>query len=93
MKTAVYPGSLDPITFGHIDAIKDAAVDFGRVVTAIAAMTDFIMPFRMSLMALTRCQTSSKNWTGPMLLLWVGYFTMSPMTPDAMIMRNKAQGF
>lgn len=35
MKTAVYPGSLDPITFGHIDAIRDAAVGFDRVVAAI----------------------------------------------------------
>jgi pantetheine-phosphate adenylyltransferase len=35
MKTAVYPGSLDPVTFGHIEAVRDAAAAFDRVVVAI----------------------------------------------------------
>lgn len=37
MPTAVYPGSFDPITFGHVAAITDAAKAFGSVVVAIGA--------------------------------------------------------
>lgn len=36
MKTAVCPGSFDPITFGHIDVIQRAAQIFDRVVVAVA---------------------------------------------------------
>lgn len=35
MPTAVYPGSLDPITFGHIGAIHDTAAGFGKAIVAI----------------------------------------------------------
>ncbi|RYG59317.1 MAG: pantetheine-phosphate adenylyltransferase, partial [Alphaproteobacteria bacterium] len=35
MPSAVYPGSLDPVTFGHIDAIADTARAFGNVVVAL----------------------------------------------------------
>ncbi len=35
--TAVYPGTFDPITFGHIDLIERAARIFDRIVVAIAA--------------------------------------------------------
>jgi len=35
--TAVYPGTFDPITFGHIDLIERAARIFDRVIVAIAA--------------------------------------------------------
>lgn len=35
MPIAVYPGSLDPITFGHVGAIRDTAEGFGRIVVAI----------------------------------------------------------
>jgi len=35
MKTAVYPGSFDPITNGHIDIIRRALKIFGKVVVAI----------------------------------------------------------
>ncbi|MFH1715033.1 MAG: pantetheine-phosphate adenylyltransferase [Elusimicrobiota bacterium] len=34
-RTAVYPGSFDPITFGHLDIIKRACVMFERVIVAI----------------------------------------------------------
>jgi pantetheine-phosphate adenylyltransferase len=33
--TAIYPGSFDPITFGHIDILERCARLFGRVVLAI----------------------------------------------------------
>lgn len=34
---AVYPGTFDPITFGHIDLIERAARMFDQVIVAIAA--------------------------------------------------------
>lgn len=36
MKTAVIPGSFDPITSGHLDIIKRASVLFDKVVIGIA---------------------------------------------------------
>lgn len=36
MKTAIYPGTFDPITNGHIDIISRAATMFDRVVVALA---------------------------------------------------------
>jgi pantetheine-phosphate adenylyltransferase len=34
MKTAIYPGTFDPITLGHIDVIKKSLTIFDRVVVA-----------------------------------------------------------
>ena len=34
-KTAIYPGSFDPITFGHLDIIKRAASRIDSVIIAI----------------------------------------------------------
>ena len=31
MKTAIYPGRFDPITLGHLDVIRRAAVCFDQV--------------------------------------------------------------
>ncbi len=35
MKTAVYPGSFDPVTYGHIDVIKRASLMFDEVIVAV----------------------------------------------------------
>ncbi|HOX03250.1 MAG TPA: pantetheine-phosphate adenylyltransferase [Candidatus Paceibacterota bacterium] len=36
MRTAIYPGSFDPITNGHLDLIQRASLVFGRVIVAVA---------------------------------------------------------
>jgi pantetheine-phosphate adenylyltransferase len=36
MRRAIYPGSFDPITMGHLDVIKRAAKLFDEVVVAVA---------------------------------------------------------
>jgi len=36
MRTAVYPGSFDPITNGHIDLIERATCIFDRLIVAVA---------------------------------------------------------
>ena len=36
MKIAVYPGSFDPITNGHLDIVRRAAQMFDRVIVAVA---------------------------------------------------------
>ena len=35
MVTAVYPGSFDPATYGHLDIIKRASLSFDRVVVGV----------------------------------------------------------
>ena len=35
MKTAVYPGSFDPVTYGHLDIIKRASLMFDTVIVAV----------------------------------------------------------
>lgn len=35
MRTAIYPGSFDPVTYGHLDIIHRAADIFGHLVVAI----------------------------------------------------------
>ena len=40
MKTAVYPGTFDPITYGHIDVIKKSLKIFDKVVIATTDNTD-----------------------------------------------------
>lgn len=38
--TAVYPGTFDPVTYGHIDIIKRAAKIFDKVIIAVAHNND-----------------------------------------------------
>ena len=35
MRIAVYPGSFDPITTGHLDIIKRAAVMFDKLIITV----------------------------------------------------------
>jgi len=39
-KIAIYPGSFDPVTFGHLDIIKRAQKIFDKVIVAVAHNTD-----------------------------------------------------
>ena len=36
MKTAVYPGSFDPITLGHLDIIKRASEMFDKLIVLVS---------------------------------------------------------
>ena len=40
MKIAVYPGTFDPITYGHIDVIKKALRIFDKIIIATTNNTD-----------------------------------------------------
>ena len=45
MRIAIYPGSFDPITHGHLDILKNASELFDKVIIAVAhngAKTGFL---------------------------------------------------
>ena len=39
-KVAIYPGTFDPITYGHIDIIKKALKLFDEIVVAVSNSTN-----------------------------------------------------
>ena len=43
MNTAIYPGTFDPITFGHIDVIKKSLNIFDRVIVATTDNTELAL--------------------------------------------------
>lgn len=38
-KIAIYPGSFDPVTYGHVDIIKRASLIFDRIIVGVANNT------------------------------------------------------
>ena len=42
-KRAIYPGTFDPITNGHIDIVTRATQMFDHVILAIAASPSFLL--------------------------------------------------
>ena len=40
MRTAIYPGTFDPITYGHIDVIKKSLLIFDRIIVATTDNVD-----------------------------------------------------
>ncbi|MCL2494741.1 MAG: pantetheine-phosphate adenylyltransferase [Oscillospiraceae bacterium] len=65
MKTAVYPGSFDPVTNGHMEIIRRAAALFDRLVVLVAVNAlkagYFTMEERVAL--LERCTAALPNVT------------------------------
>ena len=53
-KIAIYPGSFDPVTYGHLDIIKRAAKIFDKVIVAVAHNNEkeplFSVPERVELL-------------------------------------------
>ena len=39
-KVAIYPGTYDPITYGHIDVIKKALKIFDKIIVAVSEVSD-----------------------------------------------------
>jgi len=39
-KVAIYPGTFDPITYGHIDVIKKALKLFDKIIVAVSEVSD-----------------------------------------------------
>src|SRR5919201_2056905 len=61
MRRAIYPGSFDPVTNGHVDVVERAGKLFDQVIVAVAqeanavirglrAVSDFEFEFQMALM-------------------------------------------
>ncbi|MDR0198083.1 MAG: pantetheine-phosphate adenylyltransferase [Oscillospiraceae bacterium] len=63
MKTAIYPGSFDPVTFGHIDIIRRAVKLFDKVIVVVSVNptkpADFSIEERLDF--LKRCTKKIKN--------------------------------
>jgi pantetheine-phosphate adenylyltransferase len=55
LKIAVYPGSFDPVTFGHLDIIDRALLIFDKVIVAVAKNSEknslFSVPERQVLLS------------------------------------------
>jgi len=48
MRTAIYPGSFDPLTNGHLDLVQRATKLFDQVVVAVARSESKNAPFTLA---------------------------------------------
>ncbi|RNC29649.1 MAG: Phosphopantetheine adenylyltransferase [Candidatus Dichloromethanomonas elyunquensis] len=48
MRIAVYPGTFDPVTYGHLDILQRAVVLFDRVIIAVASESNKETLFSLS---------------------------------------------
>ena len=65
MKTAVYPGSFDPVTNGHMEIIRHAAALFDNLVVLVAvnAEKNYLFSAQERVALLQSCAASIKNVT------------------------------
>jgi len=65
MKTAIYPGSFDPVTNGHMDIIKRAAMLFDHVVVLVAvnAEKNYLFSAEERVNLLQNCTAAIKHVT------------------------------
>jgi len=65
MRTAVYPGSFDPVTNGHMEIIRRAAALFDRVVVLVAAnaLKTYLFSERERVTLLRSCTENLANVT------------------------------
>ncbi len=65
MRTAIYPGSFDPLTNGHLDVIQRAAKLFDRIIVAVASNASksplFTLQERADLVARTLADMGPAN--------------------------------
>ena len=50
-KIAIYPGTFDPVTNGHLDVLKRAAPMFDEVVVAVATAAEAVVVIMNTAMA------------------------------------------
>ena len=70
---AVYPGTFDPLTFGHLDLIERARDIFGELIVAVARNPHKNPLFVIRAVGKSRraCLSLGRNggsWAGPQLL-------------------------
>lgn len=63
MKTAIYPGSFDPITNGHIDILKSGAEIFDKVIIAVSCNIEkkSFLPVETRVKLIKECTKDIKN--------------------------------
>jgi pantetheine-phosphate adenylyltransferase len=73
-KIAIYPGTFDPITFGHIDVIERAAKIFDKIIVVIAVNSKKVNLFspderlEMSKVSLSHLQNVEVEYTDGILI-------------------------
>lgn len=72
MKIAIYPGSFDPITLGHLDIIRRAASCFDRVLVCVMVNCDKKTPMFSSEERLEMIQGAVKELPNVEAELWNG---------------------